>query len=249
MPIDCQQRQWQPLATPPSTPGSIVTSRPRTATQILAAFSPRPQFKRSLPQVYPSPQSYPIVMMADRRSHRKRQPVVYEISDDEEHSSQLDSSYSSPEKATRKRRSIIHLDDESEEIEPPVTPPPRSSTAGHSLRQHGDLKLSLQARENGDKRVRKKRKTNKRKSKDILKPSVPVTSAPTRTARNEIRDHISKETAGKRAKFFVAHKDTFLPLLPEENYVRKLVAQHGSNKMDESVKYKAIEKQPCGWVQ
>lgn len=185
-------------------------------------------------------------MMADRRLRHKEKPVSYEISSDSDSTdpaSQLDSSFSSPEKPARKRVSIVDLEDELEEIEPPKTPPPRLSAAGHSLRQHNDLKLSLQARENADKPVLKKRKITRQKSKNILKPSAPA--AP-RTARNEIRDHIATETAGKRAKFFVAKKDLFLPLLPDGNHIQKLVAQAGNEGKDESEPYEVIEKQPAG---
>lgn len=185
--------------------------------------------------------------MADRRLRQKQQPVSYEISSDEDNdNSQVDSSFSSPEKPSRKRVSIVDLEDEVEEVEPPKTPPPRLSAAGHSLRQHGDLKQSLQARENAYKPALKKRITTKRKSKQILNPSDASAPDPKRTARNEVRDYINTETAGKRASFFLAKKDVFLPLLPENNHIQKLIAQRGNDTVEESVEYKVIEKQPLG---
>ena len=186
-------------------------------------------------------------MMADRRLRQKSQTVSYEISSDEENvDSQVDSSFSSPQKLTRKRVSVVNLDSESEEIESPGTPPPRVSTAGHSLRQHADLKLSLQARENGDKRARKKRKVIKRTSKDILKDPALKTSALPKTARNELREYINTETAGKRARFFVAKREVFMPLLPGNSHIDKLVADCGTDITDKSVQYEVIEKQPSG---
>lgn len=188
--------------------------------------------------------------MADRRLRQKEQPVSYEISDDSdtaEPSSQVDSSFSSPEKISRKRNNLVDLEDDFEETQPPKTPPPRLSTAGHSLRQHGDIKLSLQARENAEKPALKKRKITKRRSKDIVKLSASTKAlAVPRTARNEIREYINTATAGKRSKFFVAKKDLFLPLLPDGNHIQRLVAQCGQDMTDQSVPYEVIEKQPAG---
>ena len=184
--------------------------------------------------------------MQAKRGLRHKEQVSYEISSDSEDAGRAsgESTFSSPEKPTRKRVSIVDLedDDEPEEIEPPRTPPPRLSAAGHALRQPKELHLSLRAQENGDKPVSKKRKLNHKastkKSKVILK------EAP-RTARNEVRDHIATETAGKRASFFVAQKDLFLPLLPEGNHIQRLVAQR-TEKKDLSVPYEVLEQQPKG---
>ena len=185
--------------------------------------------------------------MADRRLRHKQQPVSYEISSDEENAdSQLDSSFSSPAKPSRKRISIVNLEDELEEIDPPKTLPPRLSAAGHSLRQHNDLKLSLQARENADRPARKKRKIVKQNPKKQVKAERTQLPGPQKTARNEVRDYINTETAGKRARFFLAKRDVFLPLLPEGNYVQRLEAQRAKDIEDESVGYKVIEKQPNG---
>lgn len=179
--------------------------------------------------------------------------MSYEISSDSDNgdsATHLDSSFSSPEKTSRKRKSIIDLEeDEYEEVEPPGTPPPRLSAAGHSLRQHSDLKLSLQARENADKpRLKKKKKAQKSvsKPKEILKSSDSKVQALPKTARNEIREFINTETAGKRANFLVAKKGVFLPLLPDGNHIQKLVAQHGQDAEDNSVPYEALEQQPAG---
>ena len=258
MPQDPQKSQW------PSTPKAslrsldphlspqILTPRSTTASQILAAFSPKPQSKKSPSSGFVSPQKFPIAMEA-KRSSRRKERISYEISDDSDNpdtSSSLDSSFSTPQKAPRKRVSIVDLEDELAEIEPPKTPPPRLSSAGHSLRQPNELALSLRAQENGDKRVAKTRKRRKSRSKPkmIIKPSAPEARA-TKTARQELREYVNTETAGKRSNFFVAKKDLFLPLLPEGNHVQRLVAQHrgvGKQEKDLSVPYEVIEKQPAG---
>ena len=188
--------------------------------------------------------------MEGKRSSRRKEQISYEISDDSDNpdtSSSVDSTFSTPQKhkAPRTRRSIVDLEDELEEIEPPKTPPPRVSSAGHALRQPSELALSLRAQENGDKRIVKKRKITKSRSKPkpTLQPSAP------RTARQELREYVNTETAGKRSNFFVAKKDLFLPLLPEGNHVQRLVAQRQQSQKKEedlSVPYEIIEHQPAG---
>ena len=189
-------------------------------------------------------------MSTDRRL-RDKKAVSYDISDSDngDTSTAPDSSFSSPEKPKRKRREIVDLEDESEEVEPPTTPPPRLSAAGHSLRQHKDLRLSLQAKENADKSRRRKRKIPKSKSstKAVIKASNYKVEAIPRTARNEIRDFINSETAGKRANFFVANADLFLPLLPpDSNHIQRLIAQYGREAGDKIIPYQALEHQPAG---
>ena len=258
MRLDPKNSQWP--STPKASSRSFdphlspqtLTPRSTTASQVLAQFSPRPQPKKSPSSNLVSPQKFPIAMEA-KRSSRRTERISYEISDDSEDpdtSSSLDSTFSTPQKAPRKRVSIVDLEDELAEIEPPKTPPPRLSSAGHALRQPNELALSLRAQENGDKRVTRKRKTRKSRSKPkiIIQPSAPDASAP-KTARQELREYVNTETAGKRSNFFVAQKDLFLPLLPESNHVQRLVAQQrrvGKEAEDLSVPYKVIDKQPAG---
>jgi hypothetical protein len=63
---------------------------------------------------------------------------------------------------------------------------------------------------------------------------------------------ISRETAVKRANFYVAKKDYFLPLLPESNNIHRLVeARNAAGQQgdeDLTIPYEALEKQPDGWV-
>ena len=165
------------------------------------------------------------------------------ISDDEEddnQSSNADSTFNTPQKP------IMFLEEELEtysEPEPPGSPPPRQSSAGHSLRQRTDLHLSLRAQENGDKQTIKKRTTRRRR------PAQRSAPAPARTARNEVRHEIASETAAKRANFFIAKKDYFLPLLPEGNHVQRLVDQRKEQYGDVEelgVPYEAFTTQPQG---
>lgn len=198
--------------------------------------------KVSLP--HSEPPAYKIKMTQPARDLRRKQPVSYEISDDEDDpaSSNGGSTFSTPQKP------IVFLEEEIEVIDPESeldrTPPPRKSSAGHSLRQHSDLQLSLRAQENGDKRASKKRKIAKPQRRP--QRSAP---APPRTARNEVRDEIASETAAKRARFFIAKNEYFLPLLPEANHVQRLLDQRdGQNTVADEmgVPYEAFTSQPQG---
>ena len=179
--------------------------------------------------------------METKRGLRNKAQISYEISSDSEDaggSSAPDSTFSSPEKPSLH---IVNLEDEFEEIESPETPPARLSTAGHALRQHKDLHLSLRAQENGDKRVGRKTK----QSRPVSKKSKAILVAVPKTARNEVRDQIATETAGKRANFLIAKQDLFLPLLPQGNYIQRLASQH-TGASDLSIPYEVLSEQPKG---
>ena len=214
-----------------------------TASQLLAAFSPTAHPKKvSKPNA--DPPSYKIKMIQPARDLRRNQPVSYEISDDDDDpdTSITGSAFSTPQKP------VVYLQEEIElydsEPESGRTPPPRKSSAGHSLRQHSDLQLSLRAQENADKRPVKRRKTSRIQRQ-------PQRSAPSqpKTARNEVRDEIASETVAKRARFFISKKDYFLPLLPEGNHIQRLVDQCNErhNEMTETyIPYQDLTTQPHG---
>ena len=231
----------------------IRLSRSNTASELLAAFSPKSLPRKDV-QTWVSPPKFKIKMTDRHLRHKDR--ISYNISDDSDTADSPSgvSTFSSPEKPKR-NRNIDLEDEELEVIEVASTPPLRLSSAGHSLRQHNDLHLSLRAQENGDKPVLKKRRIDRSSNKK--KPTINLTSnapAPTRTARNEIRDFIATETVGKRANFFVAKKEYFLPLLPESNHIIKLVEQYGhaqaakgaDTDADMTVPYEVLETQPKG---
>lgn len=171
----------------------------------------------------------------DDRQLRRKSAISYEISSDSDQSSTPNhSQFSTPEKLVgRPKRSLVRQKQESEtESEtPPITPPPRLSTAGHSLRQHKDLHLSLKALENGDKTTRKSRKqiTARTRCNASVKP------LPARTERSLIRDAIATGTLIKRANYLVSHKHLFLPLLPANNYVARLVSKSKLDGQDEDI--------------
>lgn len=200
--------------------------------------------------------------MAAPRRLREKGKVTYIISDESDggkSESSQDSAFGSPLKtaATRRRKftDILSDDEEDEEGELATTPPPRVSSAGHVLRPHKDLHLSLRAIENGDKRKIKKRKLNFLRSKNSsITESNKVETLCGRTARNEVRHVIAGETAGKRANFFINKRQYFLPLLPENNYIAKLVNERKgttlggllSDGRETIVEYEDLKEQPKG---
>ena len=232
-----------------------------TVSQILATFSPRSQPHTKLKSLVSPPKLK--ITMNKGRDLRAKKKVTYITSDDSDRTgspSSVDFSFSTPQTPQR-TRTMSSLEDEEDdddddiqEIERPKTPPPRQSSAGRSLRQRQDLHLSLRAQENGDRPEGRKRKRSQRASrqkKPRLVSDVPVGTIIVKTARNETRDLIATETASKRARFFVAKKEYFLPLLPEHNHVRKLVEQaehsEGSSRTKLAVvPYQSIERQPQG---
>lgn len=245
-----------PLAQDTS-PGNRVPCSPKiqlssntTASDLLAAFSSTPQPKKDPPPWITSAK-YPIAMSEYGRNLRTKKRVSYQISDDSDSvpsPSVASSSFSTPQKFRAGSNSY-----EVVEPETPKTPPPRFSSAGHSLRQHHDLHLSLRAQENADKPVLKKRRISRKQPKKVLiiedgdEIAEPKSQ---KTARNEIRDMIATETLRKRANFLVAKKDYFLPLLPESNQISRLVEERSQSDQSEdlSVAYEAIQHQPQGYT-
>ncbi len=250
--------------TSPNVSPRIKLSRSTTASELLAAFSPVKQVSRS-------PSFTNIEAMAttgDPRNLRQKGRISYTISDDSDSEvppSAVSSAFTTPQKGAALK--VIDLEEESdEELQVPTSPPTRVSSAGHQLRAPRDLHLSLKAQENGDKPVIKKRKLtlaskSRRKKQKVIVTSdakqgesqtIRLSVPSARTARNEIRDAIATETAGKRSAFFIAKKDFFLPLLPESNYISRL-SERGDhsqpdlgNGTDSAVPYETIETQPKG---
>lgn len=242
--ISPQQNSYSP---------KLELSGKHTAEELLAAFSPRSQHKKDTQPRAILPSSLPIAM-TPKRGMRRKERISYHISDDSdtpESRSAADSPFSTPQKSSEKiHYDFIDLEGESES-ELTKTPPPRVSSAGHALRQPQDLHLSLRAQENGDKHPIKRR----RRSKNILRKSTTAprvqTSVVPRTARNEIRNEIATQTAKKRANFFVAKKDYFLPLLPFNNHITRLAEDRSKSQEGEkdlSIPYEALEHQPEGYA-
>ncbi|KAE8859919.1 hypothetical protein PTNB29_07150 [Pyrenophora teres f. teres] len=96
-----------------------------------------------------------------------------------------------------------------------------------------------------------RRSTRDRKSTILDSDTMPSPSPKRRrapppkldTARTRLRDEIAKNTKAKANNFLVANKDLFLPLLPKNNTVAKLVAE---GKAQPIVGYEELTEQPKG---
>jgi SNF2 family DNA or RNA helicase len=118
--------------------------------------------------------------------------------------------------------------------------------------KHEELKMEkhrrARERDNGLRRGTRDRKTRILESDTI--PSPPSASRrkapPPRkldTARNRLRDDIAHKSKAKANNFLVANKDYFLPLLPRNNQIAKLVASHNAQPIEE---YEELKEQPKG---
>ncbi|KAH3963330.1 hypothetical protein HBH70_164540 [Parastagonospora nodorum] len=101
----------------------------------------------------------------------------------------------------------------------------------------------------GRRRGTRDRKTRILESDTMDPPSPPRSTrrkaAPPKldSARNRLRDAIAQQSKAKANNFLVANKDYFLPLLPPNNQVKKLVASHNAKPI---VPYKQLQEQPEG---
>jgi SWI/SNF-related matrix-associated actin-dependent regulator of chromatin subfamily A member 5 len=66
------------------------------------------------------------------------------------------------------------------------------------------------------------------------------------TVRNRVREEIATTTKAKRDAFLVHHKDYFLPLLPPNNYISKLIQANDTHQ--DYVPYTPLDKQPSDVV-
>lgn len=143
----------------------------------------------------------------------------------------------------------------------------RAAATGHSLRPRKAHQTSAIGYDLPKKRTRANAKPAASKSKAAAKGGPAFSLAGVdMSSRQALRQVIASETTAARARFFRAKKDYFLPLLPENNFVQKLVlkgavaagpseaepnatadAQSASAGDDESIEpYVEIEEQPKG---
>jgi len=180
------------------------------------------------------------------RTLRPKRVVTYDISDSVDTTPQS-SAYASSVLLTPE---TLNTREESETTEDEiivVKPQARSST-GRFLRPPSELTLS--GKMLGDVRGRSQshryRKSNSKQSKDILVSD--TQSQPSdQTARSRLRADIASITRVKQDGFLLAHKEFFLPLLPEKNYIQKLEDLQSTDSIFGSfAPYKALEEQPKG---
>ncbi|KAI9721935.1 MAG: hypothetical protein M1812_001892 [Candelaria pacifica] len=200
---------------------------------------------------------------SDPRNLRQKPQVSYTISDDSDSvasPSETSTPFSTPR--AKRSRDFVDLDEDEKEVDGKQSSGDltneRLSSAGHSLRPHSTLNLSLKAYENGDKKPPTKKrklmsKASLKRSKAIVQSDanasdeegLSIVLQPAQSSRVQLRQDIATETAAKRSRFFVAKKDYFLPLLPDNNYIHKLVDRLGADA--EAIRpYEVLQQQPKG---
>ncbi|KAF2020095.1 hypothetical protein BU24DRAFT_448449 [Aaosphaeria arxii CBS 175.79] len=78
-------------------------------------------------------------------------------------------------------------------------------------------------------------------TKDATRNAAP--RANLNTARRRLREGIALSTKAKANNFFVAHQQFFLPLLPPDNYISRLISKGKTSPMEE---YTELTEQPHG---
>ncbi|KAI9703890.1 MAG: hypothetical protein M1836_007663 [Candelina mexicana] len=199
---------------------------------------------------------------SDSRSLRQKPQVSYTISDDSDSvvsASETSSPFSTPQ--AKRSHNFVDLDgdeDKDDGRQSRAGATERLSSAGHSLRPRSTLNLSLKAYENSDKKpLAKKRKLMSKASIKRTKAYIHSTGddsegeesvivlQPAQSSRAQLRQDIAAETAARRSRFFVAKKEYFLPLLPENNHVQKLVDRLGADA-GAIRPYEDLQRQPKG---
>ncbi|RDW80758.1 hypothetical protein BP5796_05456 [Coleophoma crateriformis] len=131
-----------------------------------------------------------------------------------------------------------------------------SSKAGRSLRPRITLTSSHKASENGDIATPKTPRSSKKKNSGtgLVAGDIAYNLTPVVSERVLIRQEIASHTAANRSRFFVEKKDYFLPLLPPNNHVSKLVDRHAKLSDKEIAQlpnitpYEELTSQPKGVV-
>src|SRR5205823_11956569 len=100
-----------------------------------------------------------------------------------------------------------------------------------SLRLRGSSNLSLRSTDNVERPRNLRQNPTKRSiTTQVTSDAIDLNSdidelapTPKKSVRAEIRHQIAIDTMKRRDRFLVAKKDYFLPLLPEHNYIKKLM--------------------------
>jgi SWI/SNF-related matrix-associated actin-dependent regulator of chromatin subfamily A member 5 len=130
-----------------------------------------------------------------------------------------------------------------------LRPRPPSASPAHVLRSRKSKNGSHKATGNGRRRSTRSKAGN---TPDRPIDLDEITFTPVMTSRNAVRHHIADTTAKKRDQFFIAHKDLFLPLLPDNNHVKKIseryeaLSDEDKLKIGKIVPYEEIKTQSKG---
>jgi SWI/SNF-related matrix-associated actin-dependent regulator of chromatin subfamily A member 5 len=188
-----------------------------------------------------------------KRGLRQQAPTKYAQSDSSANEDEPSTPDYQPVKSARTSTSRRADPDTSEDELAPSSRPKRAANRKTSARISAYTEgLKMEKRKKDRERTEGlRRSTRDRKSLILESDTMPSPSPPRKrapppkldTARTRLRDDIAKKTKAKANNFLVANKDLFLPLLPENNQVAKLVAAGNAQPM---VEYEELTEQPQG---
>ncbi|KAI9683564.1 MAG: hypothetical protein M1829_004867 [Trizodia sp. TS-e1964] len=233
-------------------PHKSASKFPTSATsKILASFQPKTQPKTSTPtnSLSQSPSSAAI--------HGAQNTVPYVISDD---SGDDTKKPSVSQRSTNMKGHEDHDKAEEEELPHPMSPPRLTSSYGRPLKTRSDLTMTLTRRKY---RTSGPRGSASGLASRLVKSRFPSNAAADHnqlqlgsslpnevSSRVALRAAIANETIVRRDTFFCVKKEFFLPLLPGDNYVQKLLEKTGSQPGGSEglaiQPYKALVDQPAG---
>jgi SWI/SNF-related matrix-associated actin-dependent regulator of chromatin subfamily A member 5 len=153
-------------------------------------------------------------------------------------------------RASSSRRAVADAGTSEDELAPSARPNRKTSARISAYTEEVQMEKRKKERQRSD---GLRRSTRDRKSTILESDTMPSPSPPRRrparpppnldTARARLRDDIAKKTKARANSFLVANKDLFLPLLPKNNQVAKLVAE---GKAQPIVEYEELSEQPHG---
>lgn len=171
---------------------------------------------------------------------------------------ELDPAYTSSAFPTRQKPSGTGVDDSEDELSQQPNPSSRTQKrSSHNStkakrRDTEELKMETRKKE----RTSQPRRSTRGKKGDVLESDMvpdelaatpPKRKAPPRlkldTARQRLRDDIALQSKAKANNFLVANKEYFLPLLPPNNHISKLIDSADTAPI---VKYEELHEQPQG---
>ncbi|KAF2659144.1 hypothetical protein K491DRAFT_216268 [Lophiostoma macrostomum CBS 122681] len=215
-----------------------------SVTKARRMTSPDRKADRSVAATPPSQNS---TDTTNRRELRARPSLNYAVSALTEDVSSEASAVPTPQKLALQK-----TDSSGDELAEPVSVP-SSNGRKEAKTSHKDEELKMEARKKGKaeapRRSLRSRKSNIIESDTIdelaqtpIKKKVPLRPK-LDTARQRLKDDIATQSKAKANNFLVANKEYFLPLLPTNNHVSKLVEKGDAKPV---VEYKALTEQPRG---
>jgi SWI/SNF-related matrix-associated actin-dependent regulator of chromatin subfamily A member 5 len=157
-----------------------------------------------------------------------------------------------PNRPPSKLKELSTSDSETSEDELAAPRPIRARGYKKHLKQnerYSDLKMEARKKTSDDSpRRRSGRNTRVLESDTVQKQTLSPKRQPARTpkldtTRARLRNEIARQSKAKANNFLVANKDHFLPLLPRNNYVNKLLSSHNAKPV---VEYEELTEQPKG---